>query len=64
VLDSKIALTQVIVRLPGEPSSAMPLPLRASLQSEKLLNLLFRHEQAVFAQAQQSTDLAGAIKLS
>jgi CRP-like cAMP-binding protein len=55
-LDSKIALTQAIVQLPGDAFVCDASAFKGvALQSEKLLSLLFRHEQAVYAQAQQST---------
>jgi CRP-like cAMP-binding protein len=55
-LDSKIALTQAIVQLPGVALACDAATFKGiALQSEKLLSLLFRHEQAVYAQAQQST---------
>jgi len=55
-LDSKIALTQAIVQLPGEAFFCDAAVFKTiAMQSEKLLSLLFSHEQAVYAQAQQST---------
>jgi CRP-like cAMP-binding protein len=55
-LDSKIALTQAIVQLPGPAFVCDAATFKGvAMQSEKLLSLLFRHEQAVYAQAQQST---------
>jgi CRP-like cAMP-binding protein len=55
-LDSKMALTQAIVLLPGEAFVCNAALFKGvALQSEKLLSLLFRHEQALYAQAQQST---------
>ena len=55
-LDSKIALTQAIVQLAGDAFVCDAAVFkRTAMQSEKLLSLLFRHEQAVYAQAQQST---------
>ena len=55
-LDSKIALTQGIVQLPGEAFVCEATAFKGvAMQSERLLSLLFRHEQAVYAQAQQST---------
>jgi CRP-like cAMP-binding protein len=55
-LDSKIALTQAIVQLPGDAFVCDASTFKGiALQSEKMLSLLFRHEQAVYAQAQQST---------
>jgi CRP-like cAMP-binding protein len=55
-LDSKIALTQAIVQLPGDAFVCDAATFKGiALQSERLLSLLFRHEQAVYAQAQQST---------
>jgi CRP-like cAMP-binding protein len=55
-LDSKIALTQAIVQLPGDAFVCDAATFKGvAMQSERLLGLLFRHEQAVYAQAQQST---------
>src|SRR6201747_1349005 len=55
-LDSKIALTQAIVQLPGPALVCDAATFKGvAMQSERLLSLLFRHEQAVYAQAQQST---------
>jgi CRP-like cAMP-binding protein len=55
-LDSKIALIQAIVQLPGDALVCDASAFKGvALQSERLLSLLFRHEQAVYAQAQQST---------
>jgi CRP-like cAMP-binding protein len=55
-LDSKVALTLAIVQLPGDAFVCDASAFKGvALQSEKLLSLLFRHEQAVYAQAQQST---------
>lgn len=55
-LDSKIALTQAIVQLPGDALVCDAATFKGvAMQSERLLSLLFRHEQAVYAQAQQST---------
>src|ERR1700712_1292208 len=55
-LDSKLALTQAIVQLAGPAFVCDGATFKGiAMQSEKLLSLLFRHEQAVYAQAQQST---------
>ena len=55
-LDSKVALTQAIVQLSGDAFVCDAATFKGvALQSERLLSLLFRHEQAVYAQAQQST---------
>jgi CRP-like cAMP-binding protein len=55
-LDSKLALTQAIVQLPGNAFMCDAATFKGvALQSERLLSLLFRHEQALYAQAQQST---------
>jgi CRP-like cAMP-binding protein len=55
-LDGKIALSRAIVQLSGDAmvcdSSAFKA---AALQSEKLISKIMRHEQTLFAQAQQST---------
>ena len=55
-LDSKLALTQAIVQIPGDAFVCSAAALKGvALQSERLIGLVFRHEQAVYAQAQQST---------
>ena len=55
-LDSKVALTQAIAQLAGDAFVCDAATFKGvALQSERLLGLLFRHEQAVYAQAQQST---------
>jgi CRP-like cAMP-binding protein len=55
-LDSKVALTQAIIQLPGDAFMCEATIFKGvAMQSEKLLGLLFRHEQALYAQAQQST---------
>src|ERR1700712_1542541 len=55
-LDSKIALTQAIVQLAGPALVCDAATFKGvAMQSEKMMSLLFRHEQAVYAQAQQST---------
>ena len=54
-LDGKVALSRGIVQLGGEIVVCDIETLKSTaLQSPKLLALLIRHEQAVFAQAQQS----------
>ena len=53
-LDSKN--TQAIVQLPGDALVCDAATFKGvAMQSGRLLSLLFRHEQAVYAQAQQST---------
>lgn len=55
-LDGKIALSEAIVQLGGEAIICEPDAFRdAVLQSENLLATVMRHEQALFAQAEQST---------
>jgi CRP-like cAMP-binding protein len=55
-LDGKIAMCRAIVQLGGEAIVCDPGAFRSTaLQSEKLISLIMRHEQALFAQAQQST---------
>ncbi|SHI06175.1 Crp/Fnr family transcriptional regulator [Bradyrhizobium erythrophlei] len=55
-MDSKLAFTQAIVQLPGDAFVCDASAFKGvAMQSERLLSLLFRHEQAVYAQAQQST---------
>jgi CRP-like cAMP-binding protein len=54
-LDGKISLSRGIVQLGGEIIVCDIDTLKsAALQSPKLLSLLIRHEQTVYAQAQQS----------
>jgi CRP-like cAMP-binding protein len=54
-LDGKISLSRGIIQLPGEIVVCDTDALKsAALQSPKLLSLLIRHEQTVYAQAQQS----------
>jgi len=54
-LDGKIALSRGIIQLSGEIIVCDIDALKsAALQSPKLLALLMRHEQTVYAQAQQS----------
>jgi len=54
-LDGKIALSRGIIQLPGEIVVCDIDALKSvALQSPKLIALLMRHEQAVYAQAQQS----------
>lgn len=54
-LNGKIALSQGIVQLAGSTMTCEADALKgAALQSSTLLSLLIRHEQTVYAQAQQS----------
>ncbi len=54
-LDGRISLSQGIIQLPGEIIVCSFQALKAAaLQSPGLLALLIRHEQTVYAQAQQS----------
>jgi CRP-like cAMP-binding protein len=55
-LDGKISLSRAIVQLAGDGFTCEVDALKgAALQSQTLLSKLIRHEQTVFAQAQQST---------
>ena len=55
-LDGKISLSRAIVQLAGDAMLCEVSTLKgAAMQSENLLSLLIRHEQTVYAQAQQST---------
>jgi len=56
-LDGKMALSRAVIQLSGEAMMVCDLAgLRsAALQSQPLLSLLIRHEQTLYAQAQQST---------
>ena len=54
-LDGRISLSRGIIQLPGDIAVCSIDGLKsAALQSPKLLALLIRHEQTVYAQAQQS----------
>ena len=54
-LDGKISLSRAIVQIPGDAITCEVGVLReAAMQSHPLLALLIRHEQTVYAQAQQS----------
>jgi CRP-like cAMP-binding protein len=54
-LDGKISLSRGIIQLSGDIVVCEIEPLKsAALQSPKLLSLLIRHEQTVYAQAAQS----------
>ena len=54
-LDGRIALNRGVIQLGGEVMVCEAAELKAAaLQSESLLSVLLRHEQALFAQAQQS----------
>ena len=54
-LDGKVSLSQAIVQLPGELLMCDADALKAAaLKSSHLLSVLIRHEQTVYAQAQQS----------
>jgi CRP-like cAMP-binding protein len=55
-LDGKISLSRAIVQIAGDSLFCEVDVLRgAALQSQTLLSKLVRHEQTVYAQAQQST---------
>jgi CRP-like cAMP-binding protein len=55
-LDGRVALSRAIVQLSGDAMVCDPTAFKgAVLQSEKLISKVMRHEQTVFAQAQQST---------
>jgi CRP-like cAMP-binding protein len=54
-LDGKMALSRAIIQLSGEAMVCSLAGLRsAAMQSQTLLSLLIRHEQTLYAQAQQS----------
>jgi CRP-like cAMP-binding protein len=54
-LDGKISVSRGIIQLSGDIVVCGAEPLKsAALENPKLLSLLIRHEQAVYAQAQQS----------
>jgi CRP-like cAMP-binding protein len=55
-LDGKVALSRAIVQLSGDAIVCDPAAFKAAaMQSEKLISKVMRHEQTLFAQAQQST---------
>ena len=55
-LDGKMALSRAVIQLSGEAMVCSLEGLRgAAMQSQSLLSLLIRHEQTLYAQAQQST---------
>jgi CRP-like cAMP-binding protein len=55
-LDGKVAMSRAIVQLGGDAVICDPAAFRgAALQSESLIAKVMRHEQTLFAQAQQST---------
>ena len=55
-LDGKIAMSRAIVQLGGDAMVCDPAIFKsAAMQSEHLISLVMRHEQTLFAQAQQST---------
>jgi CRP-like cAMP-binding protein len=55
-LDGKVAMSRAIVQLGGDAMVCDPTAFRgAALQSESLISKVMRHEQTLFAQAQQST---------
>ena len=54
-LDGNMALSRAVIQLSGEAMVCSPAGLRgAAMQSQPLLSLLIRHEQTLYAQAQQS----------
>jgi CRP-like cAMP-binding protein len=55
-LDGKISPSRGIVQLGGDALVCDPATFKgAAMQSERLISLVMRHEQTMFAQAQQST---------
>lgn len=55
-LDGKLAMSRAIIQFGGDVMVCDPAAFRSTaLQSEKLISIIMRHEQALFAQAQQST---------
>jgi CRP-like cAMP-binding protein len=55
-LDGKIAMSRAIVQLSGDAVICDPAAFKGvAMQSEQLISLVMRHEQTLFAQAQQST---------
>src|SRR3954471_14555301 len=55
-LDGKVAMSRAIVQLGGDAMVCDPAAFKgAAMQSETLISRIMRHEQTLFAQAQQST---------
>jgi CRP-like cAMP-binding protein len=55
-LDGKIAMSRAVVQLGGDAIICDPATFKGvAMQSEQLISLVMRHEQTLFAQAQQST---------
>lgn len=55
-LDGRVAMSRAIVQLGGDAVVCNPAIFKgAALQSETLISKIMRHEQILFAQAQQST---------
>jgi CRP-like cAMP-binding protein len=55
-LDGKVTVSRAIVQLGGDAIICDPATFKsAAMQSEQLISLVMRHEQTLFAQAQQST---------
>jgi CRP-like cAMP-binding protein len=55
-LDGKVAMCRAIVQLGGDAMVCDPVAFKSTaMQSEKLISKIMRHEQTLFAQAQQST---------
>jgi CRP-like cAMP-binding protein len=55
-LDGKIAVSRGIVQLGGDALVCDPGAFKSvAMQSERLISVIMRHEQTLFAQAQQST---------
>ena len=55
-LDGKVAMNRAIVQLSGDAMACDTAAFKsAALQSESLISKVMRHEQALFAEAQQST---------
>ena len=55
-LDGKVAMSRAIMQLSGDAMVCDQAAFKgATLQSERLISKVMRHEQTLFAQAQQST---------
>jgi CRP-like cAMP-binding protein len=55
-LDATVSLSHAVVQLGGDAMICDPAAFKgAALQSESLISKVMRHEQTLFAQAQQST---------
>jgi len=59
-LDGKMALSRAVIQLSGEAMVCSLAGLRSAAMSQTLLSLLIRHEQTLYAQAQESAACTAA----